>query len=112
MPDTLKIFYQDYDTGESMDSDDEYMAPLIEAQEIFEGISETDGNFFGIELESGEILQFMHDENRGLLLDIPAVAEGGSYTKVTNMPEALQYISDMYSGKKPLDISGLTFESF
>lgn len=112
MADTLKIFYQDYDSGESMDSDDAYRATLIEAQKIFEGISETDGNFFGLELDSGEIVQFMHDENRGLVLDIPVVAEGGSYTKITGMPEALQYISAMYSGKKPLDILGLVFESY
>lgn len=112
MPETIKIYYQDYDSDESMESDDEYMAPLYEAREIFEGISETDGNFFGLELESGEILQFMHDENRGLVLDIPVTAEGGSYTKVTDMASALQYIGEMYSGKKPRDIEGLVFESY
>lgn len=112
MTETIKVFYQDYDSGESMESDDEYMAPLEEALEIFEGISDTDGNFFGLELESGEILQFMHDENRGLVVDIPVISEGGSYTKITDMPSALQYISDMYAGKKPLDIPGLVFEAY
>lgn len=112
MHETLKVFCCDYDSGESITSEDECLLSVDESIECMESLSDTDGNFFGIELPDGAIVQFMHDDNRGLILDIPDVAEGGSHTRVVDPAMSLQIIRDMYNGKSPRDIEGLVFESY
>ncbi|TND10478.1 MAG: hypothetical protein FD123_120 [Bacteroidetes bacterium] len=112
MSNAIKLFYWNYDADEGVSSDDHYEAPLEETIECMENLPDSDGNFLGLELPDGEIIQFMHDDNRGLYLDIPVVNEGGSYAKVIDISACLDIIRDMYTGKKPRDIEGLVFESY
>ena len=112
MSNTLKLYYWDYDMDGGIASDKPEQTTLTDALQYMEELSETDGNFLGFELADGKIIQFMHDENLGLLLDIPDIEEGGSYTKTLDLDACLQIIRDLYNGKKPMDIEGLSFDSY
>jgi len=108
----IKLFYCDYDRDESIESDDAEHMTAAQAVSLMENLFFSDGNFLGLELPGGEIVQFMYDDAQGLLLDIPDVEKGGSYVKAIDREECLQIIRDMYDGKKPGDIPGLRFDSY
>ncbi|HTF04629.1 MAG TPA: hypothetical protein VK826_11420 [Bacteroidia bacterium] len=70
-----------------------------------EELPETDGNFLGFKLiEDDEIVQFMYQDDRGLVLDIPN--EG--HEAIIDLEQCKQIIRDLYAGKRATDIVSAT----
>jgi hypothetical protein len=100
-PSAPKVFYMNYDTNEGIEDPVEMTEE--EAIKILKELPTTDGNFMGMSLSNDEVVQFMHQDGRGLVLDIPMVAE--PVDKVITLDQAVQVIKDAYSGKSAEDIA-------
>lgn len=92
-----KGFYWNYDvpTGveEAVDMTEE------EAVKIMTELSESDGNFFGLELWDGSIVQFMYDgQNKTWFLDIPNPVTQESHNSDVTRDEVIEIIHQVYDG--------------
>jgi hypothetical protein len=112
MPQKIKLFYQNYDDNQEIDQESPIECGLDETMDYMEKLPDTDGNFLGLVLPDSCVVQFMHNEDQSICLDIPAEKKGGAYRKEIDMDECIQIIKDIYEGKDPKAIKGLIFDSF
>jgi hypothetical protein len=96
-----EVYYWNYDTNTGIEK--ARVMSHDEAWEIMETLPATDGNFFGLR-RGDDIVQFIYDDNLGLLLDIPNTDSGG-YEKVVSMDECEKIISDVFAGKSGDDVA-------
>lgn len=96
-----KMFYWNYDENKGVET--AAFVPQDEALKTMESLPDTDGNFLGLEMAEAEIVQFMYQDGRGLVLDIPNVDE--PVDKVITMEQCVKIIKDLYAGKSAGDIA-------
>jgi hypothetical protein len=98
-----KVFYWDYD--EQRGTEEAIMFSKEDALAEMKKLPETDGNFFGLELSDGKIVQFMYDGGKKTwFLDIPNPVTQESYNADLTIDDVLKIISDVYDGKSADDI--------
>lgn len=98
-----KIFYYDY--TEQRGTEDGIVMSEGDAVAEIQNLPATDGNFFGMELSDGTIVQFMYDGPKATwFLDIPNPVTQESYNADITMDDAVKIIEDIYSGKSADDI--------
>lgn len=98
-----KVFYYDY--VEKRGVEEALVMSKEDALKEMENLPATDGNFFGLELSDGSIVQFMYDGNKATwFLDIPNPVTQESYNADVTMDDALKIIGDVYGGKSADDV--------
>lgn len=98
-----KVFYYDY--TEQRGTEDGIVMSKGDAVAEIQNLPATDGNFFGMELSDGTIVQFMYDGPKATwFLDIPNPVTQESYNADITMDDAVKIIEDVYSGKSADDI--------
>jgi len=98
-----KVFYYDY--TEKRGTEDAIDMSQDDALAALKSLPEEDGNYFGMELSDGSVVQFMYDGNKsGWFLDIPDPKTQESYNADVTMDDAVNIIGDVYGGKSADDI--------
>ena len=92
----VRIFY--WNMEERINQDIPVDTSKDAALKIMKELPVVDGNYFGMMRGEEEIVQFMHTDDKGLLLDIPNAADGPFQTVIT-IDQCLKVISDFYDGK-------------
>lgn len=98
-----KVFYYDYDEQRGTEEG----IPMTKEDAIAElkKLPETDGNFFGMELADGKIVQFMYDGNKKTwFLDIPNPVTQESFNVDLTLDDAVKITGDVFDGKSAEDI--------
>lgn len=109
---TCQYFMYDDETGQDISDDPLPSATLEKAKELLKNLSMLDGSFLGFDPPNNKTVQFIYDDEVGLLVDILNIKPGGSYTKEVTMDEAIQILEIVYFGRNFSKIEGLVFESF
>ena len=99
--DLPSLFYWNYDANKGMQAPE--VVTVDEAVKIMDELPSSDGNMLGMIRGEDDIVQFMYQDGRGLVLDIPNVAE--PVDKAVTKEQALKIIRDFYSGKHDDDIA-------
>jgi hypothetical protein len=98
-----KVFYYDY--NEQRGTEDGIVMSKENAIAEMQNLPESDGNFFGMELSDGTIVQFMYDGPKATwFLDIPNPVTQESYNADLSPEDVEKIISDVYDGKSADDI--------
>jgi hypothetical protein len=98
-----KVFYYDY--TEQRGTKDAIEMSEADALEALNGLPEEDGNFLGMELSDGNIVQFMYDGNKsGWFLDIPDPETQQSYNADVTIDDVKKIVSDIFAGKTANEI--------
>ncbi len=99
-----KVFYYDY-VGQR-GAEEALVMSKEDALTEMKNLPEEDGNFFGLELSDGKIVQFMYDEKKATwFLDIPNPVTQDSYNADVTRDDVLKIISDVYDGKNADDVT-------
>jgi hypothetical protein len=109
---SFKMFLSDYDDDRHIPSQSPVTRTLQEAMDEFENLSDSEGCFFGLIDESGNIVQFMWNADHSLTVDIPRPAQGGSLKKQASFDECLALLASFGNGIHVNRIPGLTFEAW
>lgn len=98
-----KVFYYDY--TEQRGVEEALVMSKEDALREMKNLPEADGNFFGMELSDGSIVQFMYDEKKATwFLDIPNPVTQESYNADITMDDAVKIIGDVFGGKSADDV--------
>ncbi|MFN3149322.1 hypothetical protein [Bremerella sp.] len=104
----MKYFYFDSITQEGVESNSTLEGQEADILNQWQTLSQEPGSFLGIYRASGQILQFMWEENY-LQLDIPDPDRGGSMQKPVTKDEATDLLVQAIRGAELSDIPGLEF---
>lgn len=98
-----KVFYYDY--TEQRGVEEALVMSKEDALKEMQNLPASDGNFFGMELTDGSIVQFMYDEKKATwFLDIPNVVTQESFNADVSRDEMLEIIADVFGGKTAEEI--------
>ncbi|MDR2147824.1 MAG: hypothetical protein LBE91_15335 [Tannerella sp.] len=108
----MKVFYQDYSTDESIDSNEPKEADLEFALDLFYELTDEEDNFFGVTDDNNErTIQFMYIKQDTWLVDIPDMKKDGSWNKEADYDECVSLIRDFYNGI-PISMTSFIFNSY
>ncbi|BDM65095.1 hypothetical protein NFHSH190041_25470 [Shewanella sp. NFH-SH190041] len=98
---TYSVFFCDYCEDKVLESNDAKESSLEEILHSMDCVLHMPRNFFGIIDEENNTLQFMVNEDKMILLDIPIESKGGSYSGVFRLEDCMLIV------KKTEDIPSL-----
>ncbi|KAA2239610.1 hypothetical protein F0L74_25805 [Chitinophaga agrisoli] len=93
----MKVFYCDYNTNNSIASDEPVQMTLMEALQSFHDITEFEDNFWGLVAPGEGCLQFMNTGEDTWVADIPDKGKNGSHVKKCTFEESLDLVKEVYN---------------
>lgn len=99
--DPPSVFYWNYDTNKGIESPEALTKE--ETIKLMNELPDSDRNFLGMKLADESIVQFMYQDGRGLVLDMPTLAQ--PVDKVISLEDCIHIIESVFAGKSADDIA-------
>ncbi|MDD1795192.1 hypothetical protein LRP50_18855 [Enterovibrio sp. ZSDZ42] len=103
-----RVFFCDYCEDKILESKDARKSSLEEILHSMDCVLHMPRNFFGIIDEENNTLQFMVNEDKTILLDIPIESKGGSYLGVYRLEDCMLIVKE--AGEIPYLIERFSLE--
>lgn len=107
-----KLFYNDEYLNEEITSNNAIEVTLDDVLNRFYNLSEADGSFLGIKNEFNKIRQFAWINDNVWQLDIPEIAEMGSYQKECTYEECVTIIKSLFQNSSWQIPEGVFFQKW
>ena len=105
----FRVFLMDYERDRDIPAEEPITRTLEETLDEFDRLSDTEGNFLGICLPGGGVVQFIYDDEEGLTIDVPQPERRGSLTRSASFDECRRIIEGLGRDSSPTAIPGLFF---
>ena len=93
----IKMFWNDSELNIGVASSDAIEAPLSSVLDKFYELSEAENSFLGLKKSDNDIIQFAYLREDIWLVDIPVMAERGSYMKECEYQDCVDIIRSYYT---------------
>ena len=93
----IKIFWNDSELNIGVASSEAIEAPLNSVLDKFYDLSEAENSFLGLKKSDNDIIQFAYLREDIWLVDIPVIAERGSYMKECEYQDCVDIIRNYYT---------------
>ena len=104
-----KIFFCDYCEDKILEPHEAIEIPIEDILHSMDCVLHIPKNFFGIIDEEDNTLQFIVNDDKSIVIDIPSAEKRGSYTKNIELKDCIEIVRNLESIKNVVDSEELDF---